>query len=78
MTGATKESKDRVQKYIEAHFPEMASVRPRVATSNHEGKRTHRFTYRKALRSENGRTFQQVVHLTTDEDGKVLKVLVSR
>jgi hypothetical protein len=78
MTGPTKESKDRVQKYIEAHFPEMASARPRVTTSDHQGKRRHRFTYRKVLRSGNGRTFPQLVHLTTDEDGKVLKVSVSR
>jgi hypothetical protein len=78
MTGPTKESKDRVQKYIEAHFPEMASVRPRVTTSNRGAKRTHRFTYRKALRSAAEGTFQQVVHLTSDEDGKVLKVSVSR
>jgi hypothetical protein len=78
MTGPTKESKDKVQKYIEAHFPDMAPVRPRVTTSNHGGKRTHRFTYRKALRSADEGTFQQVVHLTTDEDGKVLKVSVSR
>jgi hypothetical protein len=78
MKGSTKECGDIVQKYIEAHFPEMASVRPRVTTSNHGNKRTHRFTYRKALRPTNEGAFQQVVHLTTDEDGKVLKVSVSR
>jgi len=78
MRGSTRECKDRVQKYIEAHFPEMASVRPRVTTSNHGDTRTHRFTYRKALRQTNEGTFRQVVHLTTDEDGKVLKVSVSR
>jgi hypothetical protein len=38
----------------------------------------HRFTYRKALSSSNGEKFQQVVHLTTDEEGRVLKVAVSR
>jgi hypothetical protein len=78
MTGPTKESKDRVQKYIEAHFPEMVSVRPRVTTTNRGNSKTHRFTYRKALRSANGAAFQQIVHLTTDEDGKVVKVSVSR
>jgi hypothetical protein len=78
MRAPTKESKDRVRRYIEAHFPEMATVSPRVTTSNHGNKRTHRFTYRKAMRSASEGTFQQVVHLTTDEDGKVLKVSVSR
>jgi hypothetical protein len=78
MTGPKRESKERVQKYIEAHFPEMARVRPRVATSNRGGERRYRFTYRKALGPANEGAFQQVVHLTTDEEGKVLKVSVSR
>jgi hypothetical protein len=78
MTRPTSECRDKVQKYIEDRFPEMGTVRPRVTTDNRDGKTRHRFTFRKALRSPNGGRFQQIVHLTVDEEGRVLKVSVSR
>jgi hypothetical protein len=78
MTKPTSECRDKVQKYIKEQFPQMATVRPKVTTNNRGGKTRHRFTFRKALRSPNGGQFQQIVHLTADEDGKVLKVSVSR
>jgi hypothetical protein len=78
MTKPTSECRAKVRKYIEDRFPEMATVRPRVTSNNRDGKTRHRFTFRKALRSPNGGQFQQIVHLTADEDGKVLKVSVSR
>jgi len=78
MTGPTKECKGRVQKHIKDHFPEMAGVRPTVKTSNRAGETRHRFTFRKTLRSQNKGQFQQLVHLTADAEGKVLKVSVSR
>jgi hypothetical protein len=68
----------RVRKHIKDHFPEMGGVRPKVTSSQLGGETRHRFTYRKTLRSANGQKFQQIVHLTTDEGGKVLKVSVSR
>lgn len=78
MSRPTKKCRSRVQKHLKDHFPEMSSVRPKVTTSNHSGRARHHFTYRKALRSTNGVRFQQIVHLTSDDDGKVLKVSVSR
>lgn len=78
MTRPTKECRSKVQKHLKEHFPEMAAVRPRVTSVNHGGHVRHRFTFRKALRSCNGERFQQIVHLTTDEGGQVLKVAVSR
>ena len=78
MSGPTRECRGRVQKHLRDHFPEMSSVRPKVTTRNHSGRKRHHFTFRKALRSTNGVRFQQIVHLTSDEDGKVLKVSVSR
>ena len=78
MSRPTKECRGRVQKHLKSHFPEMSSVRPKVTTSDHSGKTRHHFTYRKALRSTNGVRFQQIVHLTSDDEGKVLKVSVSR
>ena len=56
----------------------MAGVRPTVKTSNRAGKTRHQFTFRKALRSQDEGQFQQLVHLTADAEGKVLKVSVSR
>jgi hypothetical protein len=78
MTGPSKECKVRVQKHIKNHFPEMSGVRPTVKTSNRAGETRHRFTFRKALRSQDKGQFQQLVHLTADAEGKVLKVSVSR
>jgi hypothetical protein len=78
MTKPTSECRDKVRKYIKDRFPEMGSVRPKVTTNSRNGKTRHRFTFRKALSSPNGGQFQQIVHLTADEDGKVLKVSVSR
>ncbi len=78
MPKPSKECRTRVQKHVKKHFPEMAGVKPKVSSVNHEGQTRHRFTYRKALSSSNGQKFLQVVHLTTDEEGRVLKVAVSR
>jgi hypothetical protein len=78
MSKPTSECRGKAQKYVEDRFPDMARVRPRVTTDNVDGKIRHRFTFRKALRSPNGGQFQQIIRLTTDEEGKVLKVSVSR
>jgi hypothetical protein len=78
MSGPTKQCKTSVAKHITEHFPEMAGAKLKVSTAKHGGETRHRFTYRKALRSANGVQSQQIVHLTTDENGKVLKVSVSR
>jgi hypothetical protein len=78
MSGPNSKCQSRVKKHIKDHFPEMAGVKPKVTSRNHGGEMRHRFTFRKALRAPNGERFQQIVHLTADEDGKVLKVSVSR
>jgi hypothetical protein len=78
MSGPNNKCESRVKKHIKDHFPEMAGVKPKVTSRNHGGQMRHRFTFRKALRSPDGEKFQQIVHLTADEDGKVLKVSVSR
>ncbi|MDH4207597.1 MAG: hypothetical protein OEV76_01845 [Anaerolineae bacterium] len=78
MTRPTKSCHDKVRKHVADHFPEMSEVRPKVKSANHDGKTTHRFTFRKALRTAKGGDFQQIVHVTTDEEGRVLKVTVSR
>ena len=78
MTKPTEKCRKRVQKHLRDEFPEMAGVRPKVTTSNHGGEKRHRFTFRKALNTPNGGKFRQIVHLTSDEEGKVLKVSVSR
>lgn len=78
MSTPTSQCRGRVRKHIKDHFPEMDGVRPKVTSRQHGGETRHRFTFRKTLRSANGQKFQQIVHLTTDEAGKVLKVSVSR
>ncbi len=78
MSGPTKQCKNSVAKHIAEEFPEMAGAKPKVTLAKHGGETRYRFTYRKALRSANGVKSQQIVHLTTDESGKVLKVSVSR
>jgi hypothetical protein len=78
MSTPSSQCRRRVNKHIKDHFPEMAGMRPKVTSSQHGGETRFRFTYRKTLRSGNGQKFQQIVHLTTDDGGKVLKVSVSR
>lgn len=78
MTRPSKDCHARVRKHIADHFPEMSSARPTVKSTNHDGKTTHHFTFKKALRTPKGGDFQQIVHVTTDEEGCVLKVSVSR
>jgi hypothetical protein len=78
MTSPSKSCQAKVRKHIVDHFPEMADVTPKVQTSNHGGKPTHRFTFKKALRAPKGGVFRQVVHVTTDDEGHVLKISVSR
>jgi len=78
MSRPTKSCQAKVRKHIAEHFPEMRGVRARVRSTNHGGKTTHRFTFQKALPTPKGGDFQQIVHVTTDEEGCVLKVSVSR
>ncbi|HJX37373.1 MAG TPA: hypothetical protein VJ714_02115 [Anaerolineae bacterium] len=78
MTRPTESCQDKVRKHVADHFPEMSEVKPKVKTTNKGGKTTHRFTFRKELRTPKGGDSQQIVHVTTDEEGRVLKVSVSR
>ena len=78
MTKPGKRCRARVRKYLQAHFPGMGGVKPSISSRNQGGRVEHRFTFRKALRSSDGERFQQIVHLTTDEEGNVVKVSVSR
>jgi hypothetical protein len=78
MSGPSKQCKNSVAKHITENFPEMAGAKPKVTLAKHGGETRYRFTYRKALRLANGAKSHQIVHLTTDESGKVLKVSVSR
>jgi hypothetical protein len=78
MSTPSSQCRGRVRKHIKDHFPEMVGVRPKVTSSQQGGETRFRFTYRRTLRSANEKKFQQIVHLTTDEGGKVLKVSVSR
>jgi hypothetical protein len=78
MTKPCKKCRARVQKYVQDHFPSMKGVKPSVSSRNHAGRVEHRFKFRKALRSSGAESFQQIVHLTTDEEGNVVKVSVSR
>jgi hypothetical protein len=78
MTKPRKKCRAQVRKYVQHHFPGMKGVKPSVSSRNHAGRVEHRFTFRKALRSSDGERFQQIVHLTTDEEGNVVKVSVSR
>lgn len=78
MSRPSKDCRTRVQKHVKKHFPEMATAKPKVTSTNHGGQTRYRFTYRKALRASDREDFQQVVHLTTDGEGRVLKTAVSR
>jgi len=78
MTRPSKGCQAKVRKHIADHFPEMGGVKAKIKSTNHDGKTTHRFTFTKALSTPKGGDFQQIVHVTTDEEGCVLKVSVSR
>lgn len=78
MTRPNKSCRDKVRKHVADHFPELREVTPKVKSTNQGGKTTHRFTFSKALRTAKGGDFQQIVHVTTDEEGRVLKVTVSK
>lgn len=70
--------KRRVQEHIRRHFPDMSGMKPTVSSRRYGGQVRHRFTFRKTLRSSDGGRYRQIVHVTTDEEGEVLKVAVSR
>ncbi len=78
MTKPSRKCRVRVQKYVRNHFPDMREAKPTVSSRKYAGEMRHRFTFRKTLHSGDGESFQQIVHLTTDEVGNVTKVSVSR
>lgn len=78
MTRPSAECRVKVQEYVRKHFPDMKGVKPSVSSRKHGDQMRHRFTFRKTLQSSDGGRFQQILHLTTDAGGEVLKVSVSR
>lgn len=78
MTKPSKKCRTKVRKYVRDHFPDMTGVKPTVSSRERAGRMRHRFTFRKALRSSDGERFHQIAHVTADEEGKVLKITVSR
>jgi hypothetical protein len=78
MTRPSNECRAKVQKYIRHHFPSMKDVKPRVSSRKYSGQLRHRFTFRKSLQPAGGGSFPQVLHVTADEQGNVIKVSVSR
>jgi len=78
MTKPSRKCRAKVQRYVRDHFPDIAGVKPRVSSRKYAGRMRHRFTFRRALQSSDGERFHQIAHVTTDEEGEVLKVTVSR
>jgi hypothetical protein len=78
MTRPSKKCRAKVQRYFRGHFPTMKEVKPSVSSRRYSGQVRHRFTFRKSLRPSGGGSFQQIVHITADEQGNVIKVNVSK
>jgi hypothetical protein len=78
MTRPSENCRVSAHEYLRDHFPDMKGVRPSVSSRKSGGQTRYRFTFRKALRSSDGERFRQIVNVTTDEEGNVVKVSVSR
>jgi hypothetical protein len=68
----------RVQKYVRDHFPDMKGVKPSVSSRKSADQIRYRFTFRKTLQASDGQKLRQILHLTADEEGNVVKASVSR
>lgn len=79
MGGEAETRLERAKKYVAQSFPEMAEVSPQVSKAGPGDGATYTFTFRgKVARLAAGGNFQQIVRLTTDAQGEILKVAVSR
>jgi hypothetical protein len=78
MTRPSADCRAKVQQYVSRRFPDMRGVKPTVSVDTQEESVKYRFTFRKTLKASNGGSFKQIVHVTTDAEGKVLKVSASR
>lgn len=60
--------------HVYRSFPDMKGARPRMSKRG-----PHRvFTFQKTMRERGGPVLKQVVKVTVDDAGKVLKVVASR
>lgn len=65
----------KVREYVKAHYPEMRGVRPTI-----DRKKNGRtvFTFRQERPLPDGAILTQLVRVTADGSGRVVKVTVSR
>ncbi len=71
----TNRAKAEVRKYVKALYPEMRGVRPTVDRGKNG---STVFTYRNERPLPDGETLEQVVRVTADASGRVVKVIASR
>lgn len=67
-------AEEKVKRYVYERFPELTGVRPQASSSRSR----YIYTFKKRLPLPGGGTILQVVRVTADEKGEILKVSVSR
>ena len=67
----------KVRDYVEGRFPELRGVRPTVSAPKQSSGGPYIYTFAKKISTPAGH-LSQVVRVTSDEAGAVLKVSVSR
>ncbi|MFQ5945178.1 MAG: hypothetical protein ACE5NC_02910 [Anaerolineae bacterium] len=70
-----KTAEAKVREYVKARYPEVRGVRP-TADRKKNGRTV--FTYRIERPLPDGKTLTQVVRVTADASGRVVKATVSR
>lgn len=70
-----REAETKVREYMKAHYPEMKGVRPQIDRGK-DGRTV--FTYRNERPLPDGKSLKQVIRVTADASGRVVKVAASR
>ncbi|MBI2845531.1 MAG: hypothetical protein HYX86_03185 [Chloroflexi bacterium] len=69
---------ERVKKYVAHNFPDMAEVSPQVSKAGPGSTASYIFTFRGKVAHLAGGNMQQILRVTTDAQGEILKVAASR
>lgn len=77
MSMSSEQRLSRVRQYVEGRFPELKGVRPTLSAPKQGTSGPYLYTFAKNVSTPAGK-LSQVVRVTSDEFGEILKVSVSR
>lgn len=70
--------KNKVNQTIYRRYPEVKDIKPAIKKINGKDRDTYLFVYKRKIKSSPDNEVLKIIRVTTDQNGKILKVSVSK